>query len=736
MLMEKEEIVPEETSIHKGAFPAKIELPSCGMFVGTGVYPMNADYLLGNLYGHQGQWAMQTFSPQEMIEKVIQDNQGNLIQLWGRISGASPRVVAEWIYALDEIGIHVPPPDWENDKHTRPKDCSELQAHAERRGAGIFRFIKDAAQKGLYTMLLYMDSEPKWSARFNEAGKYYLGYNFGECHTFDLDEASIQGRKIEDVTLKVLVDELVARVRQHIEERHDQGWGNVMATSSNFHIDYEIAAGTDVPLVEDFAFCHLNFSSALSRGLYRQYNLPLWGSHLAHEHYSWLPYASEHKFDLLKAAMYQKYMAGSKIVINESGGWFVEAMLCEDSPMFEFPRVDVPHSSLSHDPSLGAPFIKKARKHYHKVDYDSPQCRRYRQVISDFYDFVKDNGTPEGQPESTVAIAKGNYDLCSHRFMPNYAIGGAYALADVKPEWYEGAPERAWETVRNVFYPLHPVTDPYPNLFLSGSPYGMVDIVSFALDQISADFLSANYKALLFAGWNTTSEKQYDILKEYVYRGGRLFISIPHLSRNIQRNYSSYTVEELIHGGDFSELCGVKVKGKGKRFYWAMPPDGSSELSVKFPRRFGIMATPMGDIEITDPSAKVLMVDDEEGQPLLLRRRYGKGEVYFLNSWAYPGALDADDGPGARANSKGLIGTIYQHLARLSRGDVWISDDREDPGIECEHVTFSHFADAGKVYLLNVDFDRPHRFFLHHFDATDLVELEPGEFRMVSTNKR
>lgn len=73
-----------------------------------------------------------------------------------------------------------------------------------------------------------------------------------------------------------------------------------------------------------------------------------------------------------------------------------------------------------------------------------------------------------------------------------------------------------------------PVT--FARLFLSGTPYGQVDVISFANDNADADFLSANYKALLFTGWNISSEKQYAELLRYVQNGGTLFVSIPHLS--------------------------------------------------------------------------------------------------------------------------------------------------------------------------------------------------------------
>ncbi len=710
----------------------KINLPPCGMFIGSGIYPMSKDYLLCTLYAHQG-WAPQSYSPLEMIEKIIEDNQGNLAQLWGHSRGSSPATVARWFYALDEIGIDVPEPDWENCRYLKPEDCEILKKYSGRRGAGFIRFIKAAAEKGIYTLLIYANSEPQWSERFKESGDYYLGYDYGENFTPGLDNKVITGKKNEKFNLKTLADGLVEQVRTHVEERHKTGWGNVMATSGNFYVDYEILAGTDVPVIEDFAFKHLNVASGLSRGLYRQYNLPLWGSHLAHEHYSWVPQRYKHKFDLLKTAMYQKYMAGCKMIINESGNWFVEASLCEDSPRFKFPRVNIEHSLIRKEPCLYAPFIKEARKHYRENNYHSRISRKYRKVISDFYNFVKNNGTPEGQPETTIAVVKGNYDLCGENFNPNSAIAGLYSVAEKNPLWFEGTPERGWDIVKYVFYPLPPVLKPYHNLFLSGTPYGMVDIVSFARDNVSAEFLNANYKALLFSGWNTSSEKQYETLKQYVANGGKLFISIPHFSTNKDRNYISYTVKELVKSGDLSELCGVRVNGCGKRFYWATAPYDSIGPGFNFPRRFGVMMARMGNIEITGSEVKTLVVDDEEGSPILLRHTLGKGEVFFLNTWDYPGGLNRDEGPGGFINSKGLIGTIYRYIAQLSRGSVWITDNQQEPGAECEYINYSYFPGTDTICLLNIDFKRKHRFFLHHFGIVDRIEISPSEFRTLKT---
>lgn len=723
----------------------EIELPPCGCFVGTGIMNSKADYLVGSGLTHST-WVPQLFSPMELLDKIIEDNQGNLVQYWGFGGGVGPVTFARH-YALEDLGMVAPEPDWENKKNLVISDWVNRDDYKDRSGAGALKLIRAAAEKGLYIALLYTESHPQWSKQFLGAGgKYYLGYDFGEKFSFRMNSESDEApggssrpdpsmTRSGEVTLTALAADLMARVRAHVDERHATGWGNVAATSGNFYLDYEVAAGADIPMTEDFAFKHLNISSALSRGLYRQYDLPIWGSHLAHEHYSWIPYASEHKFPLLKASMYHKYMAGSKIILNESGGWYLEAALVTDSPMFETPRVML-GSIGERDPRASAGFVEEARKTYGKINYHSPVAKAYRKEISDFYNFVKENGTPKGQPETTIAVIKGNLDLAGGPgHSVNSAIGGMFDLADKNPSWFSGQPERGWDIVTRVFYPCPPVLAPWQNLFLSGTPYGQIDVTSFANDNIDAEFLGANYKALLFAGWNTASEKQYRELCRYVENGGILFLSIPQLSTNATRNYGSYGVEELVHGGDFSELCGVKVKGKGRRIYWASAPDKKGELGFVFPRRFGILTVCMGDIEITDPGIEMLAGDDEEFEPVLLRHRLGKGEVYFLNTWAYPGATYEDYGPGAEIGSPGLAGYVYRHIARKTRGHVWITDDRNDAGPECEFISYSHFPEDGKICLQNIDFKAPHRCFVHRSGTSEAVDLAPAEFRFLEAGK-
>ena len=139
--------------------------------------------------------------------------------------------------------------------------------------------------------------------------------------------------------------------------------------------------------------------------------------------------------------------------------------------------------------------------------------------------------------------------------------------------------------------------------------------------------LLALYSTGSVTSWNSATPHHYRTLVDYVTAGGRLFLAIPHLSTNVTRNYSDYGVEELVNGGDFSELCGVRVKARGPRFYWATAPDNSDALGFRYPHRFGIVFVPRGEIEITDPAAETLLVDDEQAYPLLLRRRRHSREI-------------------------------------------------------------------------------------------------------------
>jgi hypothetical protein len=177
------------------------------------------------------------------------------------------------------------------------------------------------------------------------------------------------------------------------------------------------------------------------------------------------------------------------------------------------------------------------------------------------------------------------------------------------------------------------------------------------------------------------------------------------------------------------------VLDRGDNIYWATVPIGSDKLGCTFPRRFGVLGVPLGKIDITDENLEILIVDDEQARPVVTLHHYGKGKCYFLNTWTYPGALAIDEGPGSLLGSAGLLGYIYRAIANDSRGYVWISDDKTKPGASCDYVAFSYFPEAGRICLLNIDFEQEHTIWLHQFGMCEKVTLSPAEFKMIDTTK-
>ena len=666
----------------------KVAVPDdTGVYIGSGVYKHQGQMLMGGFCFTY--WAPPTPTYDQVLEMCLNEGVGNTLQFW---------------------------------------QSNDL----------LLDLARKAKAKGLYATCIYSDATNDIPKKvMSELGQSWIGYDFGERFVFGIyDDWTGRGK-----TLTALAENYMNRVHQHVANLHAAGWGDVMATSGNFSLDYEVAAGVEIPCTED-ASCDFVLFSGLDRGLYRQYDLPMWGSHIAHEWYSWMPHRNPYKMRSLETAFYVKYMTGAKLILNESGNWQLQSNLCEDSPMSQMP-ITARKISTKLDAEgrakYEAPVMDAAKRKWAYIDQRSPVAVKYRRIIADFTKFCKAHPAPKGQPEATWALAKGNLDLGSPYHVANAAICGAYDLAEKNPNWMSGLPEQSWETVRKAVMPLPPMFRPNKNIMFSGTPYGLCDIVSFACDRVTSEYLLRNYKVLMFSGWNTCSPKQYRTLCDYVKGGGKLVIGLCHLSTNDTRDFTNPKVEELVNGGDFTELCGFKVKGKTPRRYWATGPSTTPNcLGFVARRRFGYMELPLGELEYVAPAANFenLAVDDEEDDPFIIRCKNGKGEVFFMNWWGYPAAANMDVGPGAEDDEVGMVGYLYRYCAKLGRGNVWITGpDFENPDEDCRWIVCSYFPDEGKAYLLNLDYEHERKCVLQQFGDKDFVTLKPGEFRIVNSVK-
>ena len=601
-------------------------------------------------------------------------------------------------------------------------------------------------ENGLAAMTFACSSASPEQVRWMSEHGNLLCYDLHEMFSFGLydDEMNLYKNTpqaiLEKYTLAKSAEDLLAKVRKTVEAKHAAGWKTLTSSSGSFHLDYLMLGGLDLPGLEFYPFPDTSLGMSLCRGMARQYGAPAWHAYLAHDWYSYLPHTNPHKMDSLLMMLRLQYMGGAKIVTLESGNWWLQSNLCEDSPQSFLPAKGgrlVSATWMSDEEVANVVTAEEeleARRKFSWIDDRSPVATKYRRIMSEFWDFCRENPAPKGQPEATVALVKGNLDIASDDLTCS-PVANAYRIAEIDHHWMLGAPEKSWNVVKGVFYPKPENVAPNRNLFYSASPYGQVDVVSFAGDKVTADYLSRNYKALIFSGWNTCSPKQYRVLCDYVKRGGRLCLAIPHLSTNDRRNYDFFKKEELVNGGDFSDLCGLKVTRMGPRFYWATGASREKNcLGLKARRRYGIMGVPLGELEFTGPKEnyEFLAIDDESAKPVIVRCKCGKGEVYFLNVWHYPSEANRDDGAGAMLNSKGLVGELYAHIARISRGNVWITgSDFIRPDEDCNWINYSYFPEAGRICLMNLDYDRERKCVLNWFGEKDFITLKPGEFRLM-----
>ena len=677
----------------------KFNRPAEGMYLASGCYASIGRLAWGGGYTHT-EWSPELPHVEDIPRLMREANQGNVIQSWSH--GTNLMKTAERVY---DAGMSM-------------MSCC---------GGASAEEVKKLRTSG------------NWVA-----------YDMHESFTFELyehSEMNLHKATAEEVlrryTLRMSSDDLVRKVRGRTDRLHELGWGMLTSSSASFHIDYLMLGGLDAPGMEFYPYADTQLGTAICRGMARQYGSEAWHAYLAHDWYSYFPHTNPHKMDSLRTMLQLQYLNGAKIITMESGNQWAQSNLCVDSPQSFLPpvkahRLGVWLSAEEAEKRTTPDERLEAKRKFSWIDYRSPVVTKYRRIMSDFWDFVKANPQPAGQPEAVVALAKGNFDLASG-CRANEPIAGAYRIAEIDHHWMCGEPERSWNIANDLFFPKPPVFLPNRNLFYQATPYGLLDVASFAYDNITADYLLRNYKALLFTGWNTCSPKQYKILCDYVKGGGRLCLTIAHLSTNEKRNYDFFKKEELVNGGDFSELCGIKVKKQGERFYWATGTSREkNRLGLVARRRYGIMGMPLGDIEFTDTpeNYETLAVDDEAAHPVIVRAKKGKGEVFFVNIWSYPAEANRDDGTGSVENPRGLMGELYAYIARISRGNVWITGpDFERPDEDCGYLAYSYFPDSGRIFLLNLDYEHERKCVLHWFGEKDFLTLKPAEFRIIEAPK-
>jgi len=318
-----------------------------------------------------------------------------------------------------------------------------------------------------------------------------------------------------------------------------------------------------------------------------------------------------------------------------------------------------------------------------------------------FFRFAKTHPR-RGETVRRIAFLEGRYAapfngfICGPEQTPDYPVWGRFG--NTAPEWGHRQPEKC----RHLLDVLMPGASTLPlrqrferrRFFFSGTPYGDFDEVPIEADAACL----RRYALLLNLGWNTMTEDDHRKLADFVRNGGTLLTGLPQFSTHVGREFLRDMEDlALYNGGDLSELCGVRVKGRGALFggTWngpdraAFPDPVLSSLPNSSPNEDG----PCRLAEVELCGAETVAWDADSGAPLVVRHKLGAGCVYLFTVWAYPGHQDFQQTAAA----------WIAGLSARAAGDIRV----DDPSDEVFWNLRRHPDGVVTVTLLNTDWSTP-----------------------------
>lgn len=400
-------------------------------------------------------------------------------------------------------------------------------------------------------------------------------------------------------------------------------------------LDYK--SGADIVMTE-IPGAHATLTLCGARGAAKTYEKKLWGVHAAN-HVTRAPLDECH-VRRLRILLYQSWLFGAKIVYDEE-------------VTFKYQ-----HDTL--------------------YSYSDGIPTEYRKIYQSMFHYA--NAIELGEPIVESAFMFGNGDV-----LTGGASGGPFSeppcvWGEFGPEteaWKYNTPESGWKMI-DVLLPgvwLYPVKQDKEKirLFFSGTPYGQVDLVPSFADP---DVLS-RYKMIVLPGWNTMTDELYEGLVSYVKNGGHLILCSAQCSRRVTRDFLLEKRDfDLYNGGDLTKLSGVVI-GQVK---------GAVNSAMYNGKTFSF-DPPVSGVEVRMNGAEVL-ARSEDGRPVLVKNRIGKGSVTTLTVGEYWGAdaLESFDRE-----------IVTEELLSL-RSDTYISGDIND-------VDFHRFTYPGgeRIVLVNTD---------------------------------
>lgn len=561
-------------------------------------------------------------------------------------------------------------------------------------------YVKKLAGAGIYSMTIYQHAPPTRAQRLARAGDgRFLNNNLGEYASYMYqgpEAARACGIPEMDDVLRCRDFFVETYIRRGVSS-YKRSYPFLFSTSGSTLANDEMEGGVDFLCSELFAVGaqNLAYASAEMRGAARKWGPApegCWGGWLAHEWQTCdIPYDSPVKFRLLEAALSQQFLLGSSFVVLESGSQTTQA---------------------------GFYTRNSGKKNF---SYDDFPPSEYRRTMKRFYDFTRsEEGNRCGMPQTRIALAHGNGDSYVGMFLSSAPVWGQHETAEKDPRWRYGTPEKTDEVLQKLLFPCDSAAlSPYENRFLAGNPFGCADVTG--IDENTRPEDLARYSLILYGGWNTMTPRIAEILNQYVENGGTVFLSLPHFSTRTDRESQNYGVSDLLNGGNLAPLFHVRITGR-KNVSGNVTGNAAGNVSPETSELFSTSGFAEGSL--LNESAAEIQWEGETPEilarvgetPVLVREKRGKGAVYLLLAWEYPGK------PGLEP----LYSRIVTELARRFPLDAVVEAEPEALAL----LSWSVFED--KIYVLNLDCSQT--VFCRVRDGkheVQTLELSPCEMRIL-----
>jgi hypothetical protein len=355
--------------------------------------------------------------------------------------------------------------------------------------------------------------------------------------------------------------------------------------------------------------------------------------------------------------------------------------------------------------------------------WDDRLSKSKRKMTRDFMKFAATHPR-KGNLRINIASLEGRFEapfngfVCGAEQDPSYSVWGKHG--NPAPEWGHRQPEKKHQ-ILDVLMPgasTHPLRqqEDKRRFYFSGTPYGDFDQLPVEAD--TAEF--NNYKLLLNLGWHTANAEDQKKFEEFVASGGTYFAGITEYSCHTGRKFLLDMEDlDLLNNGDLSNFAGIRVLGKGEKYsgsYTGINGDESSSRTYSFsPDEDGECHL----AEVALCGAEVVVADKCSGKPLIVKNRFGKGTVYTLTAWAYPG----------HEALAGLMAAFCRTLCNEHKGDYFIEDQSKE--------VFWNLREADtfrQMILLNTDWSvagNVKQVSLHTPEFSIPLEVKEGEIKIV-----